>query len=519
MPLRIDVGGGENLQRFSVSSLGILHFVYSLLDSFQRIANVDQITLYNTELKTKALFTPSSDVVGMYCCGPTVYNYAHIGNMRTYIFEDILKRVLKLAGYATKHVVNITDVGHLTDDGDAGDDKMEKGAEREGKSVWDIAEHYTQAFMDNIHDLNILDADIWPKATDHISEMITMIQELIDKEFTYTVTDGIYFDSSKFPAYGDFARIDMENLQEGSRVDMGEKKLKTDFALWKFSPEGTKRAMEWESPWGKGFPGWHIECSAMSLKYLGQPLEIHCGGIDHVPIHHTNEIAQVEASTGKKYVNTWIHGEFLVMDNGKMSKSKGGFITVETLKEMAIDPLAYRLYCFSSHYRKQLTFSLDNVKATALTLKKLRTLVQKEVGGVVASTDDKTIKEGMAPFYKAVYDDMNMPRALAWLWTMLKDSSLNAGIKRASLEIAETVFALDVFRVEKSAEQRIKDILFVGFSTASAAELEEIATTIEKRTEARSAKDWATADAMRDALQNLGVEVIDGKEGVECHKK
>ena len=480
---------------------------------------VDKIILYNTALKKKAPFTPSSDEVGMYCCGPTVYNYAHIGNMRTYIFEDILKRVFQLAGYATKHVVNITDVGHLTDDGDAGDDKMEAGAAREGKSVWDIAEHYTEAFMQNIKDLNILDADIWPKATDHIPEMIAMIETLIEKGFTYTTSDGIYFDSSKFPSYGDFARIDMDNLQEGSRVDMGEKRLKTDFALWKFSPKDTQRAMEWDSPWGVGFPGWHIECSAMSLKYLGQPLEVHCGGIDHVPIHHTNEIAQVEAATGKKYVNTWIHGEFLVMDNGKMSKSKGGFFTVETLKEEGIDPLAYRLYCFSSHYRKQLTFSLENVKASAVALKKLRTLVQKEVGVVAVSSEKDAIKEVLSEFYRAVYDDMNMPQALAWLWTMLKDGSVVPEVKRGAIEIADTVFALDLLKKELRDERLIDNILFVDFKEVSDDELRKIAILITKRTEARKSRDWAMADKMRDELVALGVDVIDHADSVVCQKK
>ncbi len=475
-----------------------------------------ELQLYNTALRGKEPFSPSGDVVGMYCCGPTVYNYAHIGNMRTYVFEDVLKRVLKLAGYKVKHVVNITDVGHLTSDSDDGDDKMEQGAIREGKSVWDIAEHYTEAFMQNIVDLNIEDADLWPKASDHIQEMIDMVQDLIDKGFTYTTTDGIYFDTDQFPRYGDFARIDMDNLMEGSRVEMGDKRKKTDFALWKFSPKDEQRAMEWESPWGKGFPGWHIECSAMSIKYLGQPLEIHCGGIDHVPIHHTNEIAQVEAATGKKYCNTWIHGEFLVMENGKMSKSKGSFITVDTLKEDGIDPLAFRLFCFSSHYRKQLTFSLENVEAAAGSLTKLRHLVSKECGDT-SSTDTVAVERVLEEFYSAVLNDMNMPLALGWLWTMLKDNTIDAAVKRSAVEVAETVFALDLFRVEEGNETVIDGVRFIDAEGKDAGELKEIAELINERVTARTEKNWARADEIRDALNNKGVSVADGADGkTEC---
>ena len=471
-----------------------------------------EVLLYNTALRDKVPFKPAKTEVGMYCCGPTVYNYAHIGNMRTYVFEDILKRMLCMAGYTVKHVVNITDVGHLTSDGDTGDDKMEKGAAREGKSVWDIANHYTEAFMSNIKDLNILDADFWPKATDHIQEMIDMVQDLMNKGFTYTTADGIYFDTSKFPQYVDFARIDLENLQGGNRVDMGEKKSKTDFALWKFSPKDEQRAMEWESPWGIGFPGWHIECSAMSLKYLGQPLEIHCGGIDHVPIHHTNEIAQVEAATGQKYCNTWVHGEFLVMDNGKMSKSSGSFITVDTLKELKIDPLAFRLFCFSSHYRKQLTFSVENVEASAVSLSNLRKLVQKECSES-GSTDSAAVETILEEFYSSVLNDMNMPLAMGWLWTMLRDHSISAEVKRSAVEKAETILALDLFRVEIEQELIIDGVKFVNAEGKSESELKVIASVISERKAARAAKDWAKADLMRDKINSLGISVADSADG------
>jgi cysteinyl-tRNA synthetase len=270
--------------------------------------------IYNTATRSKELFTPLHDIVGMYCCGPTVYNYAHIGNLRTYIFEDVLKRALFSLGYKVKHVINITDVGHLVSDADTGEDKMEKGAKREGKSVWDIAAFYTQKFMENIRDLNIQAPDLFPKATGHIPQMIAMVQELERKGLTYRTNDGIYFDAMKFPAYAGFARLDPASIRAGERVDMGDKRSPTDFALWKFSPSGAQRQMEWKSPWGVGFPGWHIECSAMALAYLPQPIEIHCGGTDHVRIHHTNEIAQAEGATGKQFVRYWLHGEFLVID-------------------------------------------------------------------------------------------------------------------------------------------------------------------------------------------------------------
>ncbi len=483
---------------------------------------MENVYLYNTTIRGKELFTPQNDVVGMYCCGPTVYNYAHIGNMRTYVFEDILKRTLLSAGYKVKHVVNITDVGHLTSDGDTGDDKMEKGAAREGKSVWDIADHYTEAFMSNIKDLNILDADLWPKATDHIQEMIDMVQDLIDKGFTYTTTDGIYFDTDKFPQYANFARLDLENLQEGSRVEMGEKRKKTDFALWKFSPDEEQRAMEWPSPWGKGFPGWHMECSAMSLKYLGQPLEIHCGGIDHVPIHHTNEIAQVEAATGQKYCNTWIHGEFLVMDKssgngGKMSKSAGSFITVDTLKADNIDPLAFRLFCFSSHYRKQLMFSVENVEAAAVSLSNLRKLTLAKTADAKDSVEETTIKEIMKPFYEAIYDDMNMPKALAWAWTTLKDDTILAEVKKAAIKKAEEILALDLFRVEEDTSKTIGTVTFLNADDKSDEELEKLANLIAERKTARTNKDWGRADEIRDELNALGVTLKDAADGsVEC---
>lgn len=461
-------------------------------------------------------FSAEGSTVGMYCCGPTVYNYAHIGNMRTYIFEDVLKRVLRLAGYPVRHVVNITDVGHLTSDADKGDDKMELGAAREGKSVWDIARHYTESFMQHVADLNIDEPDVWPRATEHISEMIDLITALEKKGYTYITSDGVYFDTSKYPAYADFAQLNADEMQEGSRVDMGEKKHKTDFALWKFSPTTTQRAMEWDSPWGVGFPGWHIECSAMSVKYLGQPLDIHCGGIDHVQVHHTNEIAQVEAATGKKYCNTWVHGEFMVMDSGKMSKSKGGFVTLDTLKDAGMNPLAFRLFCFSAHYRSPLTFSMEMVVEADKTLRRLIKAVQKNCRPGAYSED---LSEVMAGFYKAVFDDLNMPKALAWLWTLLRDQKISAEAKEAAVRRAEEVFALDLFSVEEPSCEQVGNVCFMSMEDVPSEEKEEIATLVEDRKAARREKDFARADALRDRLAEKGVVLRDRPDGtVECEQ-
>ncbi|MDR0304793.1 MAG: cysteine--tRNA ligase [Chitinispirillales bacterium] len=473
--------------------------------------------LYNTKSRKKEIFT-AENKVGIYCCGPTVYGYAHIGNMRTYIFEDVLRRILEYLDYEIKHVMNITDVGHLTGDADSGDDKMEKGATRDGKSVRDIAEFYTEAFFRNCGDLKILRPTIIPKATDHIKEMIDMVQKLVEKGYTYETADGIYFDSSKFSNYAKFARLDIENLQEGHRIEAGDKKNKTDFALWKFSPKDKKRAMEWESPWGVGFPGWHIECSAMSLKYLSQPLDIHCGGIDHIPIHHTNEIAQVEAATDKEFCRFWIHGEFLVIENGKMSKSGDNFITVDTLKKQKIDPLAYRYFCYSSHYRKQLSFSIDNVSAAQTGLNNVRNTVQK----ITDFDDEKVSKEEienvLEGFYKAILDDMNMPVALAEVWGILKNGAVSGKIKKAAIKKADEILALDLFCEKTNDIKVIGDIKFDGFAETPQNELKEIVDLLDKRSAAKKAKDFKTADEIRDAITAKGIEILDGRDGVLCKK-
>jgi len=449
------------------------------------------LTLFNTLTRKKELFKPLHDnEVGLYPCGPTVYNYAHIGNLRTYIFEDILKRTLIADGFKVKHVMNITDVGHLTSDADTGEDKMEKGAVREHKTVWEIADFYTQAFINNLNDLNILQPDIWAKATDHISEQIDWIKRLEVKGFTYRTSDGIYFDTSKFNNYGQLTGQKLDELKEGARVEKNpEKKNPTDFALWKFSPKDTKRQMEWDSPWGKGFPGWHIECSVMSQKYLGDTIDIHCGGIDHIPIHHTNEIAQAEAVTGKPFVRYWLHGEFLNIEGeNKMAKSAENFITLGTVKEKGCSPLALRYLVLNTHYRKKLSFSWASLEAAQNALENLYALT--------ADLGEPNIgcAEFEQKFQAALNDDLNTPKALAVVWDLLK-SDYPPAAKKASLLKFDKILGLNV--------QLAKPIIVP-------AEIKELA---KQREVLRQQKKWDEADALRDEIAKQGFQVDDTPAG------
>jgi cysteinyl-tRNA synthetase len=454
------------------------------------------LTLYNTLTKQKEEFNPiKQNQVGLYTCGPTVYNYAHIGNLRTYVFEDILRRVLRMNNYSINHVMNITDVGHLTDDADQGEDKMEKGSKREGKTAWEIAAFYTEAFQNDIAALNILEPTIWCKATDHIPEQIAMVEKLTEKGYTYQTADGIYFDTTKLPDYGKLVDLKNQELQAGTRVDMGEKKHAQDFALWKFSKEGETRQMEWDAFLRKGFPGWHIECSAMSMKYLGDQFDIHCGGVDHKPVHHTNEIAQAEAITDKKpWVNFWLHSEFLVIakdqdkpTQDKMSKSGDNFITLSTLKEKGYDPLAYRYFILQAHYRKQLHFSWEALDAAAQGLKHLRRQVAAIDESVV--TDLQVLQQ----FKKSLNDDMNTAEALAILSKALKEKTIDL----------KTIVELD-------------KILGLKLHDPNAKQLEipkEIQTLLDARQKAREEKNWVDSDRLRDEIYAAGFVVEDGADG------
>jgi cysteinyl-tRNA synthetase len=424
--------------------------------------------------------------------------------------------------------MNITDVGHLTSDADTGDDKMEKGAAREGKSVWDIAAFYTDVFKRNIRDLNIGEPTLWVKATDHLPQMIEMIRELERKGFTYKTGDGIYFDTGKFPSYGDFARLDIENLQAGSRVDMGDKRRVTDFALWKFSPKDKKRQMEWDSPWGRGFPGWHIECSAMSLAYLPQPIDIHCGGQDHVRVHHTNEIAQAEAATGKPFVKYWLHGEFLIIDKGKMAKSGEGFVTLDSVKKEGIAPLAYRMFCYTAHYRSPLMFSWDGLRAAAQGLANMKKLIASETQkpSAEAPAGEDAVDRLLGPFWDALCDDCNMPLAMGALWNLLHDKTVPATDKYRAIERADAMLALDLLTPDESQSvtreidgEGVRVRLVAG-SEVDVETTQRIVALVKERKDARKDKKFARADEIRMQLNGMRIEVKDLPGGiVECMMK
>ncbi len=465
------------------------------------------ITLYNTLSKKKEEFKPiRHNEAGVYTCGPTVYNYAHIGNLRTYLFEDFLVRVLKYDGYRIKRVMNVTDVGHLTGDMDMGEDKMEKGAAREGKNAWDVADFYLATFKKDLAALNILEPDIWCKATDNIPEQISLIKTLETKGYTYKTKDGIYFDTSKVKDYNKLSHLPLSELKEGARVEVNvEKKNPTDFALWKFSPKGAKRQMEWKSPWGVGFPGWHIECSAMSLKYLGTQLDIHCGGMDHINIHHTNEIAQSEAATGKKFFNYWLHGAFLSIAGGKkMAKSADNFLTVQNaLADKGLDPLVYRFAALQVHYRKPMEYNEDSLSQAALGLKSLYNQF-KSLGTVAGAVDH----EFKVKFLTAINDDLNMPKAMAVVSALLK-SKLSAADKKATIIDFDKVLGLGLEKAGEKIEEKL--------------ELSDLPKSMQdlvlRRQSAREAKEWELADNLRKRIEENGYIMEDGKDGYRLSRK
>lgn len=460
-----------------------------------------EIQLYNSMSKKTETFTPiHKEAVGMYACGPTVYNYAHIGNLRTYIFEDLLKRLFLACGYNVRHVMNITDVGHLTGDADDGEDKMLKSSREKKQSVWDIAEFYTKAFFEDTDRLNILRPTVSCKATEHIGDMIALIRTLEEKGYTYEAGGNIYFSIDRFPAYGRLARLDAQDLQAGARIAVDENKRNPhDFVLWFTNSKYENHAMLWDSPWGKGYPGWHIECSAMSMKYLGNHFDIHCGGIDHIPVHHTNEIAQSEAATGETWVNYWIHGEFLILDKGKMSKSSGSFLTLQTLIDEGFDPLDYRYFCLGAHYRSQLKFSFEGLKAASQARRKLFAKVRalKESCGGSPGADDSG-KPYADRFLADAADDLNLPKALASVWALLKDDTVSAAGKLNALYRMDAVLGFDLPNLKTE--------------TAPAADEEEAArieALLAERREAKAARDFARADEIRDRLAAEGIRIKD----------
>ncbi|MCX7878037.1 MAG: cysteine--tRNA ligase [Ignavibacteria bacterium] len=465
-----------------------------------------KLYLFNTLGRTKQEFKPIAEgKAGMYTCGPTVYNYQHIGNFRTFLFEDFLKRVLIYNGYEVNHIMNITDVGHLVSDADEGEDKMEIGSARTGKTVWEIAEYYTKVFMEDSEALNIIPPTRYTKATDYIKEQIEMIKCLEEKGYTYITTDGVYFDTSLLSDYGKLAQLDVEGMQEGSRVEFSsEKRNKTDFALWKFSPKDKKRQMEWDSPWGTGFPGWHIECSAMSRKFLGDTFDIHCGGIDHIPVHHTNEIAQSEACTGKPFVNYWLHGAFLEEEDGKMSKSKGEFLRLKTLTDNGFSPLDFRYLCLGTHYRKRMLFSWELLESAKNSLERLRQNIKRMRDENLPGREGENQRAELyrTDFIESINDDLNMPQALAVMWEVVRNNTISDKLRLELIYDFDRVFGLELEK-EKSHLIEIPD---------------EVIELAENRLRARTEKNFKLADELREKIKSMGYEVADKKDGYELRK-
>ena len=432
---------------------------------------------------------PGRPEIGMYHCGPTVYNYAHIGNLRAYIFADTLKRLMKSAGYGVKQVINITDMGHLTSDADdTGEDKMEKARRREHKSAWDIAEFYTQAFFKDLASLNIdTEGTQFPRATQYVKEQINIIKTLDKKGFAYRTSDGLYFDTAKFPGYGKLGNIDIKGLREGERIGVNkERRNPTDFALWKFSPEKEKRDMEWLSPWGVGFPGWHIECSAMSRALLGEAFDIHTGGIDHIPTHHNNEIAQSEGSQGKPFVRYWMHSAFVTIGGGRMAKSADNFITLQSLREKGYSPPTYRYFLLGARYSTQINFTWEALDGAANAYGKLNAAVcELPDGGKI----NKELWNGALSF---MTDDLDTPKTLALCRNILKDDKLSPADKKA------TIMKIDELLGLKLGEKGNKVII-----------PEDILKLADERKNARHKKDWKKSDELRDKIVKLGFEVKD----------
>ncbi|MBU0466516.1 MAG: cysteine--tRNA ligase [Nanoarchaeota archaeon] len=455
-----------------------------------------ELKLFNTLTRKKEVFKPiKKGHAGMYSCGPTVYWYQHIGNLRSYIFADLVKRVLQFNDYKVKHVVNVTDVGHLTSDKDEGEDKIEKAAREQGKKASEIAKLYLDVFLKDLKRVNVLMADVWPLASKHIKEQIELIKKLEKKGYTYKTSDGIYFNSAKFKSYGELAKLKIKGLKSGKRISRGEKKNKIDFALWKFSEEPGLRQQEWKSPWGLGFPGWHLECSAMSMKYLGKTFDIHTGGEEHIPVHHTNEIAQSESATGKKFVNYWLHGRWLMFSGEKMSKSKGEIFTLSELVRRGYNPLDFRYLSLLTHYRKPLHFSLENLDAAQNAYKKMKRKVSELRKEEHKGLDES--KEYEKKFLEALNDDLNLPRAIQVVWKMLDDFDFSPKKKLNLLEKFDSVLGLDV---KEMVEKKTKIP-------------EEVIELVEEREKLRKAKMWKEADLFRERIREKGFVVEDRAEG------
>ncbi|MGI9028238.1 MAG: cysteine--tRNA ligase [Candidatus Saccharimonadales bacterium] len=458
--------------------------------------------LHNTLTRSVDDFTAlNGKTVGMYSCGPTVYDALTVGNWTAYVRWDVLARTLQASGYTLDWVMNITDVGHLVSDGDDGEDKLEKGARREGKTAWEVAEFYTKDFLNGLDSLNILvNRHNLVKATDHIAEQIKLIQTLESKGYTYIINDGVYFDSTHFQDYGHMARLDLEGQQAGKRVDIGQKKQASDFALWKLSPKGESRDMEWDSPWGIGFPGWHIECSAMAMKYLGETLDIHTGGIDHIPVHHTNEIAQSEAATGKQFVRYWVHGNFLQVNGTRIAKSLGNGYTLEDLIHKGFTATDFRMLILQSHYRTEANFSWEALEAAQNRLKTLQAFadLRFQPNSELVAIDPVNYTEYSSAVLEHLQNDLNTPKALEVIATIIDQR--NEGLPKDEL---------DAFSRFISKLDRMLGLQLTVSSDITAAQKELIA----ERQIARANKEWQTSDTIRDTLLAENINIRDTSHG------
>ena len=458
------------------------------------------LRVYNTLSREKEEFKPlEGNEVRIYTCGPTVYYFAHIGNMRAYIFMDNLRKVLKLNGYTLKHAMNITDVGHMTSDADEGEDKMDKAAREQKMSPWEIAEKYTKAFLKDLDKLNVERPEVICKATDHIKEMEEFVEKIVENGYGYETSKGVYFDTAKLPTYGELSRANLKENKAGARIEVDdEKKNPLDFALWIKAPK--EHIMKWDSKWGMCYPGWHIECSAMSNKYLGHRFDIHTGGIDAIPIHHENEIAQSRGAFGVCPAKYWMHVEFLQVDGGKMSKSLGNNYTIEDLEKRGFSPLAFRYLTYTSHYRNKLNFTWEGIEASQKALDRLREAYQIHLNGK-DDVLDSSIEDYMNRFKEALNDDLNFSSALAVVWEAAKNSLKSPKIAKLLKEFDE-VLSLNVDKIEEINEEIPEEILRM----------------LEERKEARLNKDFAKSDEIRDKLKEKGYLVIDSKEGQKLEK-
>ena len=472
--------------------------------------SIKTINIYNTLTRKVEPFKPiSNNEVKIYCCGPTVYLFQHIGNFRTYIFEDVLVRTLRFAGYKVNHVMNITDVGHLVGDADDGEDKMLMAARREKKKSFEIAEFYTDRFFDDARKLNIKKPDVVCKATDHIQEMIDLTKKIEENGYAYFANGNVYFDVMKDKNYGKLAGLNLEKLQAGATIEVDEhKRSPFDFVLWFTKSKFENQELQWDSPWGTGYPGWHIECSAMSMKYLGDQFDIHCGGYDHITVHHTNEIAQSEAATQKPWVNYWLHAQFLTVDGEKMGKSKGNLYLIKDFEDRKIDPMAFRFLTLSSHYRSHLNFTWDTVTNAENSYQKLKKTVlnlKKEVGESISNINNKDLIKSLTPsqnsllaeFESAIFDDLNTANAITTIWKVVNDSTLNSAEKLGLVFIFDEVLGFSA-RDWKVGVLELSD---------------EVKSLVAQRDQARANKDFKESDRIRDLLKSQGFEVLDSVSG------